>query len=95
MLLAYRCHDSDLRMHQVADFFDIARLLGPHFNNKYFVIGLEIFSDGADHTHRGVETARSHHHIIFLRKNAVEIVFGACFSIASGHTDDFQIRHSA
>ena len=84
----------DLRMHDVANFFDITDVFCAHFDDKDLVVGFHHFANGAHNAHRRVETARSHQHVELLAEDAVEIVLCARFAVTSGNADNLHVGHS-
>ena len=89
MLFAHSRDDSYFGVDEIAYFFDVANLLGAHFDNEYFVVRFHLLAHGAHHAHWRVETAGGHQHVVAFAKDAVEVVFRACFPIAAGDADNF------
>ena len=93
MLRSYGGDYACLRVNDAADFVDVACLLGTHLHDEHFMIGFKLFSNGAYHTHRGIEAAGSHQRFVFLGENAVQIVLCCGFTVAARDAYNFQVRH--
>ena len=93
MLRTYCSNYAYVRMHQVADFLNVAHIFGAHFHYEHFVVGFQHLVDGAGHAQCGVIAARSHKSIEVLRQYTVQVVFCACFAIAACDTHYFKVGH--
>ena len=94
MLRPHGGDDSIVRMHDTANLVDVADVLGTHFHDKHLMIWAQLLADGAHHTQRRVEAARSHQRGIFLTEHGMEVVLGGGFAIAACYSHYTQSGHA-
>ena len=79
--------DAVVRVHDVAQLFDVADPFGAHFADEDLVRRLQRTADRLDHAHGGVVAFRRHEHIVLRAQKRVEIILDAGFAVAAGHAD--------
>ena len=89
MLLAYCGYHTVLRMHQVADFLNIAYVARAHFTYKHLVCCTQIFPYGAHNAKCSIIIFRRHQHVVLGAQKRRQIVFYARFTIAACDADNF------
>ena len=97
-LQMHRADSSDnphLRVYYIAYLLNITFLLGTHLADEYLVVGLEIFTDCADHTHWRIVRSGSHQNVELFRKYAGQIVLGTCLTIAARDADNTKTGHGS
>ena len=93
MLRTYGGNDAGARTNEVADFLDVAFLLGAHLDDENLVVGFQQLIDGAHDTKCGVVAAGGHEGAVLLAEDALQIVFGAGLAVTAGYADNLQSGH--
>ena len=92
VLRSDRCNQTVVRMHDVADFLDLAYIPRAHLADEYLMRWLERLSYRNDDTHRRIVTLRRSEHAVLLLEQSLQEEFYARFAVAPCDADYSQVR---
>ena len=92
MLRTYRSNKSVMRVHKIAVFLDLSHISGSHLADEYLMCRLQELPDSDNDSHRSIVALRSHEHSVSLPQQSLEVELYARLSVASGDTDNGEIR---